>query len=42
MSYALAAYAVVIGGVFAYAAWLARARRRLLRELAAHAVSNGG
>ena len=42
MSYALAAYAVVLGGVFAYAAWLARARRRLARALAAPPDPNGG
>ena len=36
MSYALAAYVLVIGGVFAYASWLARVRRRLAREFAAH------
>ena len=33
MSYALAAYALVVAGLAAYAAWLARARRRLQREL---------
>ena len=42
MSYALAAYGLVIGGVFAYGAWLARTRRRLARELATHPVPNGG
>jgi hypothetical protein len=42
MSYALAAYGVVVGGVLAYAAWLARTRRRLTRELAAQAVPNRG
>ena len=33
MSYALAAYALVVGGITAYAAWLASARRALRREL---------
>ena len=42
MSYALAAYGVVIGGVLAYAAWLAHTRRRLARALAAPPDSNGG
>ena len=38
----MAVYVLVIGGVFAYGVWLARTRRRLTRELAVHAVSNGG
>ena len=42
MSYALATYGVVIAGVLAYAAWLARARRRLERELAARPFPNRG
>jgi len=42
VSYAAAAYVVVIGGVFAYAVWLARTRRRLARELADQTFSNGG
>jgi CcmD family protein len=33
VSYAVAAYLVVIAGIAAYAAWLARARRQLEREL---------
>ena len=35
MSYVLAAYALAVGGIAAYAAWLAQARRRLERELTA-------
>jgi CcmD family protein len=42
MSYALAAYAVVAGGIAAYAAWLARARRQLAAELAAAPERNDG
>jgi CcmD family protein len=42
VSYALASYGVVIAGVLAYGAWLARARRRLERELAAHPFPNRG
>ncbi len=42
MSYAVAAYAIAVGGVFAYVVWLARARARLLRALADYAASNGG
>ena len=42
MSYAVAAYALVVGGLAAYAAWLARARRRLERELAAWPGRNHG
>jgi CcmD family protein len=42
VSYALATYGVVIAGVLAYAAWLARARRRLERELAARPFPNRG
>ena len=40
--HALATYGVVIAGVLAYAAWLARARRRLERELAARLFPNRG
>ena len=42
MSYAVAAYALVVGGVAAYAAWLAQARRRLERELASQPDRNHG
>lgn len=42
MSYALAAYLVAVGGVAAYAAWLARARRQLERELASAPERNDG
>jgi len=42
VSYALAAYALVIVGVLAYAVWLARARRRLARQLVGHRFSNRG
>jgi CcmD family protein len=42
VSYALAAYGVVIGGVVAYATWLARTRRQLERELAAAPQRNDG
>lgn len=42
MSYVLAAYGVVVGGVAAYAAWLARTRRHLARELAAAPQRNDG
>jgi hypothetical protein len=42
MSYALAAYALVVGGITAYAAWLASARRALVRELASHPPRNHG
>jgi hypothetical protein len=41
MSYALAAYAVVVAGLATYAAWLARARRRL-RELLDRPARNDG
>jgi hypothetical protein len=42
VSYALAAYAIVVGGLVAYGAGLARARRRLERELAAPSLRNHG
>jgi len=42
LSYALATYGVVIAGVLAYAAWLARTRRRLERELATLPLPNRG
>jgi CcmD family protein len=42
LSYALAAYVVVVGGVVAYGAWLARRRKQLERELAAAAERNDG
>jgi hypothetical protein len=42
VSYALAAYGLVVGAVAAYAAWLAQARRRLERELASLASRNHG
>ena len=42
MSYAFAAYALVVGGVVAYAAWLARTRRQLERELAGAPQRNDG
>ena len=42
MSYALAAYAVVLGGLAAYAAWLGRTRRQLERELAGAPQRNDG
>ena len=42
MSYAVATYALVIAGVLAYAARLARSRRRLAAELDACAGSNRG
>ena len=42
MSYALAAYGVVIAGVLAYATWLASARRRLEHELATRPLPNRG
>jgi CcmD family protein len=42
VSYALAAYGLVIAGVLAYATWLANTRRRLERELAARPLPNRG
>jgi CcmD family protein len=42
VSYAAAAYLVVAGGVAAYAAWLARARRQLERELSGVRERNDG
>jgi len=42
MSYAVASYALVVGGLVAYGAWLARSRRRLERELGAPRDRNHG
>jgi hypothetical protein len=42
VSYALASYVLVIGGVAAYALALSRARRRLAAEIAAHSGPNRG
>jgi CcmD family protein len=42
VSYAVAAYLVVIGGVAAYAGRLARARRQLERELSGARERNDG
>jgi hypothetical protein len=42
VSYAIATYALVIVGVVAYAAVLARSRRRLAEALRAGAGSNRG
>jgi hypothetical protein len=42
VSYALVAYALVVGGVAAYGAWLARTRKQLERELAAASERNDG
>ena len=42
MSYAVAAYALAVVGVAAYAAWLGQARRRLERELASPPGRNHG
>lgn len=42
MSYAVAAYAIAVGGVLAYAVWLARTRARLVRALSGPPGSNGG
>ena len=42
MRYALATYGLVIAGVLTYAAWLARTRRRLERELATRRLPNRG
>lgn len=42
MSYAVAAYAIAVGGVLAYAVWLVRTRTRLLRALSGAPGSNGG
>lgn len=40
MGYVIAAYAIAVGGVVAYAAWLARERRRLALALRAGARQN--
>jgi len=42
VSYVIAAYAVVVGSVVAYALVLARARRRLARELTSRPARNDG
>jgi CcmD family protein len=42
VSYLVAAYAVVTLGVALYAAWLARARRALAREVASYAGTKRG
>lgn len=42
MSYLVAAYAVVTLGVALYAAWLARARRALAREVAGYTGAKRG
>jgi heme exporter protein CcmD len=42
VSYVLAAYGLAVGGVAAYAAWLARTRRQLERELAGAPQRNDG
>ena len=42
MSYAFAAYTIVIVGVLGYAGWLAGQRRALARELSARRETNRG
>jgi CcmD family protein len=42
VSYALAAYAIAVGGIAAYAAWLARQRRALESELRSEPLRNHG
>jgi hypothetical protein len=42
VSYALAAYALVIGAVLAYTGWLVRSAARLARELRARTTANRG
>ena len=42
MIHAVASYGLVIAGVLAYAAWLARARQRLAGELVARRQPNRG
>ena len=42
MSYALASYALVVAGLAAYGAWLARTRRQLERELGFVSGRNDG
>ena len=42
MSYAVAAYGVVLAGLLAYASWLLRTRERLAREVRARAGTNRG
>ena len=42
MSYALAAYALVLGGLVGYTSWLVRSARRLEREVRARAGTNRG
>jgi CcmD family protein len=42
VSYLVACYALVFASVGAYAAWLARERKRLARELSAQPGTNRG
>jgi len=42
VSYALASYTLVVAGLLAYGAWLARTRRQLERELGGSPKRNDG